>query len=57
MRNKPLTWKNKEAKSKSHSKKILLITDFGDMDYASEWQQKIEAEVKLAEKPASSPYF
>jgi hypothetical protein len=32
--NKSLTWKNKEVKSKFHSNKIMLITDFGNMDEA-----------------------
>ena len=55
--NKPLTWKNKEVKSKFHSKKILVITDFGDMAEAREWQEKIEAEAKLPERPSSGQDF
>ena len=31
LQKKPLTWKNKEIKSKFHSKMIMDITDFGDM--------------------------
>ena len=55
---KPLTWKNKEVKSKFHSKKIMMITDFGDMEEAKEWIDKIETEAKQTEKPsASSPDF
>ncbi len=50
---KPLTWKNKEVKSKFHSTKILVITDLGDIDEALEWQEKIETEAKLPEKQAN----
>jgi hypothetical protein len=49
-----LTWKNKEVKSKFYSKKILVITDFGDMDKARE---KIENEAKLPERPTSGQHF
>jgi hypothetical protein len=31
-----MAWKNSEVKSKNHSKKILMITDSGDMDEARE---------------------
>ena len=55
--NKPLTWKNKEVKSKFHAKKILVITDFGDMDEAREWREKIETEAKLPEKPTNGQDF
>ncbi len=55
--NKPMTWKNKEVKSKFHSKKILTITDFGDMDEAREWKEKIEIEAKLPEKPSNGQDF
>jgi hypothetical protein len=34
--NKLLSSKNKEVKSKFHSKKTMLITDFGDMEEAQE---------------------
>ena len=37
--NKPLTWKNREVKSKFHFNKIMLITDFGDMEEAREWTE------------------
>jgi hypothetical protein len=47
--NKSLTWKNKEVKSKFHSNNVMLITDFGDMDEAREWKDKIEAEAKQTE--------
>jgi hypothetical protein len=35
----------------------MLITDFGDMDEAREWRNKIEAEAKQAEKPTSDLGF
>jgi hypothetical protein len=55
--NKPMTWKNKEIKSKFHAKKILVITDFGDMDEAREWREKIETEAKLPERPTNGQDF
>ena len=55
--NKPMTWRNKEVKSKFHSRKILMITDFGDMDEAREWRERMEAEAKLAEKPTTEQDF
>ncbi len=55
--NKPLTWKNKEVKSKFHSKKILVITDFENMDEAREWREKIENEAKLPERPTNGQDF
>ena len=54
---KPMTWKNKEVKSKFHSKKIVAITDFGDMDEAREWREKIETEAKLPERPTNGQDF
>ncbi len=41
---------NKEVKSKFHSKKILVITDFGDMNEAREWREQIKTEAKLQDK-------
>ena len=55
--NKPMTWRNKEVKSKFHSRKILVITDFGDMDEAREWRERMEAEAKLTEKPTNDQDF
>jgi hypothetical protein len=55
--NKPLTWKNKEVKSEFHSNKIMLITDFGDMDEARDWREKIEAEGTQTDRQANSPDF
>jgi hypothetical protein len=55
--NKPLTWKNKEVKSKFHSEKILAITDFGDMDEVREWREKIENKAKHPEKPTNDQDF
>ena len=52
-----MTWKNKEVKSKFNSKKIMSITDFENMEEAKEWIDKITAEAKQTEKPASSPDF
>ena len=54
---KPMTWKNKEVKSKFNSKKIMAITDFENMEEAKEWIDKITAEAKQTEKPVSSPDF
>jgi hypothetical protein len=34
------------VKSKFHSKKILFITDFGEMDEAREWQENIKNEAR-----------
>jgi hypothetical protein len=45
-----MTWKNMEFKSKFHSKKILVITDIGDMDKAREWWEKFEQEAKFQKK-------
>ena len=55
--NKPLTWKNKEIKSNFNAKTIHALMDFDSMDKAKEWQEKIEAESKLKEKPSSSTDF
>jgi len=55
--NKPMTWKNREVKSKFHSRKILVITDFGDINEAKEWTEKMEAEAKQAEKPTNDQDF
>jgi hypothetical protein len=52
-----LKWKNKEVKSKFHSKKVLTITDFGDMNEAQEMRDKIENEAKLPERPANGQDF
>jgi hypothetical protein len=38
-------------------KKILVITDFGDMDEAREWIEKIKNEAKLPERPTSGQDF
>jgi hypothetical protein len=35
----------------------MLITDFGYMEEAREWREKIEAEDKQAEKPPNTPDF
>jgi hypothetical protein len=35
----------------------MLITDFGDMNKAREWRDKIETEFKQAEKPTNTPHF
>ena len=45
-----MTGRNREVKSKFYSKKILVITDFGDMDEAREWREKLEAEAKQPEQ-------
>jgi hypothetical protein len=42
-----MTLRNREVKSKFHSRKILVITDFDDMDEAREWCEKMEKEAKL----------
>ena len=55
--NKPMTWKNREVKSKFHSRKILVITDFGDINEAKEWTEKMEAEAKQTEKPTNDQDF
>jgi hypothetical protein len=55
--NKPLTWKNKEVKSKFYPKKILVITDFGDMDEAREWRERIKNKAKLPERPTNGQDF
>jgi hypothetical protein len=55
--NKPITWRNKEVKSKFHLNKIMLSTDFGDKDEAQEWREKIEAEARQTDKPAQTPDF
>jgi hypothetical protein len=52
-----MTWRNKEIKSKFHSKKILVITDFGVMDEAMDWREKLEAEAKQAERPTNEQDF
>ena len=35
----------------------MMITDFGDMEEAKEWIDKIETEAKQTEKTLSSPDF
>jgi hypothetical protein len=57
IQNKPLTWKKKEVKSKFHSNKITLMTDFGDMEEARDCREKIKAEARQADKPTNSPDF
>ncbi len=52
-----MTWKNREVKSKFHSRKILVITDFGDINEAKEWTEKMEAEAKQKEKPTNEQDF
>jgi hypothetical protein len=52
-----MTWKNKEVKSKFHSKKIVVITDFGEMDKAREWRERIKTEAKLPERPTNGQDF
>ncbi len=52
-----MTWRNKEVKSKFHSRKILVITDFGDINEAKEWTEKMEAEAKQNEKPTNDQDF
>jgi hypothetical protein len=52
-----MTWRNKEVKSNFHSRKILVITDFGDMDKAREWREKLEAEAKQQERPSNEQDF
>jgi hypothetical protein len=52
-----MTLKNREVKSKFHSRKILIITDFGDMDEAREWREKLETEAKQSEKPTNDQDF
>jgi hypothetical protein len=42
--------KKQEIKLKFHSKKILVITDFGGMDEAHKWGEKIKTWAKLPEK-------
>jgi hypothetical protein len=54
---KPLILKNKKVKSKFQSKKIMLITEFGDMKEDQEWTEKIETEAKQTKTPVSSPDF
>jgi hypothetical protein len=47
---KPLTWKNTEVKF--HSNNIMLITDFGDMDKARDWREKLRQKLGiLTDKP------
>ena len=54
--NKPLTWRNREVKSKYHSNKIMALTDLGDIEEIKEWTQKIEAEAMLSEIPKSQDF-
>ncbi len=55
--NKPMKWKNREVKSKFHLRKILVITDFDDMDEAREWRGKMEKEAKLPKIPTNDQDF
>jgi hypothetical protein len=52
-----MTWTNKEVRSKYHSNKIILITDFGDMSKAKEWRERIENETKQIDKSDNKPDF
>jgi hypothetical protein len=48
---------SKEVKSKFHPNKVMLTTNFGDIDEAREWREKIETEAKQTEKPAKDTDF
>jgi hypothetical protein len=52
-----MTWRNKEVKFKFHSQKILVITDFGDMDEAREWREKLENEANQSERQTNNQDF
>ena len=53
---KPLTWRNKEVKSRYHNGKIMALTDLGDIDEIKEWTQKIEEEAMLTELPKNQDF-
>jgi hypothetical protein len=38
-------------------KKIVVITDFGDMDEAREWREKFEIEAKQSERRTNDQDF
>ena len=48
---KPLTWRNKEIKSKFHNNKIFALIDLDNVEEMKEWTRKIEEEAKLTELP------
>ena len=48
---KPLTWRNKEIKSKFHNNKIFALIDLDNVEEMKEWTRKIEEEAKLSELP------
>ena len=47
----PLTWRNKEIKSKFHNNKIFALIDLDNVEEMKEWTRKIEEEAKLSELP------
>ena len=46
---KPLTWRNKEIKSKFHNNKIFALINLDNVEEMKEWTRKIEEEAKLTE--------
>ena len=48
---KPLTWRNKEMKSKFHNNKIVALVDLENLDEMKDRTNKIEEESKLMELP------
>jgi hypothetical protein len=35
----------------------MFITDFGDVDEAKDWREKIESEARQTDRPANTPDF
>ena len=42
--NKPLTWRNKEVKSKYHNREIMALIDLEDMCEIREWKKRWQKE-------------
>ena len=53
---KPLTWRNKEIKSKFHSNKIFALVDLDNVEEKKEWTRKIEEEAQLMELPKTQDF-
>ena len=53
---KALTWRNMEVKSKYHSNAIFAFIDQEDLDEIKEWTNKSEEKVKLMELPKTQDF-
>ena len=53
---KPLTWRNKEIKSKFHNNKTFALVDLENVEEMKEWTRIIEEEAQLMELPKTQHF-